>query len=114
MEAPDREPRDELSSHIPSRLCSIVQMKGIGCRARVICFSGRCLQTFKEMVFQLLGPSHSHVDNVLQVLKSSGKSLELTLGQGPFICSLPKVVTSNGLQSHGQRLGHWSSAHLEK
>lgn len=38
-------------------------------RARVICFSGRNSQTFGRWFFHLLGPSYSHVDNVLWDLK---------------------------------------------
>lgn len=52
-EAPDGEPRGELSCHIffrRSRLCSVVQVKGTGCRARAICFSGRCFQAFGRWV----------------------------------------------------------------
>lgn len=59
------------------------------------------------------GLSHSHVDNVLQDLKIQANPWSSAWNCG-FICSHPKVASSNGLQSHGQRLGRWSSPHLEK
>lgn len=71
------------------------------------------LSDFQEMVSRLLEPSHRHTDNVLQDLKIQANSWS-SAWDGSFISSQPKVPSSDGLQSCGQRLGHWSSPHLEK
>lgn len=114
-EAPDGEP--EINCRATSSPEGQAVLRGIGEGIRLLSkgylLQWQMLSSFWEVVFAFWCPAKA----MWIMFCSTSNSMQIPRahpGKGGFVCSHPKVASSNRLQSLNQSLGCWSCPHLEK